>query len=164
MYIFQKAVKTNIVTSQLYKRNEKNQYYDNEVTENLIKRMETLLQTPESELCVQDFKNERINNDKIFFIAKGKCEVKVKDRFEDRIEACSAGFLGPGSHFGEISMIFHCKRTASVYATNYITCASIDRLKFNELLTLYPTLNELLKKEVVKYKDPLKCFIEMRLN
>lgn len=49
-------------------------------------------------------------------------------------------------------------------ATNYITCASIDRPKFNELLTLYPSLNDLLKKEVVKYKDPLKCFHEMRLN
>ena len=49
-------------------------------------------------------------------------------------------------------------------ATNYITCASIDRTKFNELLTLYPILSELLRKEVINYKDPLKCFMEMRLN
>ena len=49
-------------------------------------------------------------------------------------------------------------------ATNYITCATIDRLKFNELLTLYPVLSDLLRKEVINYKDPLKCFMEMRLN
>jgi CRP-like cAMP-binding protein len=72
--------------------------------------------------------------------------------------------LGQGQHFGEISMLFQCKRSVSVYATHYITCASIDRPKFNELQTLYPTLNELLKQEVIKYKDPLKCFLEMRLN
>ena len=58
--------------------------------------METHLQTPESELCSQDHQNAKLSDDKIYFIAKGKCEVKVKDRFEDRIEAASVGVLQAG--------------------------------------------------------------------
>lgn len=99
-------MKTNTITQQLYKGGPENRAHDNEVTENIVKRMETILQTPESELCAQDHKNAKISEDKIYFIAKGKCEVKVKDRFEDRIEAASVGFLTTGQHFGEISMIF----------------------------------------------------------
>lgn len=97
-------------------------------------------------------------------MAKGKCEVKIADRFEDRIEEKSVGFLGMGSHFGEISMVFQCKRTASVVASNYITCASISRPKFYELNSVYPIINTLMRKQVEKYSDPLKCFMEMNLN
>jgi len=47
--------------------------------------METMLQTPESHLCNQD---DELNpdNDEIYFIAKGKCDVFVRDKFKDRFE------------------------------------------------------------------------------
>jgi len=69
-----------------------------------------------------------------------------------------------GQHFGEVSMIFQCKRSATELADNYITCASLNRLKYNELLTIYPKLNDLFKNEIIQYSDPLKCFMEMHLN
>jgi len=80
------------------------------------------------------------------------------------MEEKSLGFLGVGSHFGEISMLFQCKQTATIISSNYITCASLSRVKFFELNTVYPILNTLLRKEIIKYADPLKCFMEMNLN
>ena len=47
--------------------------------------MDTVLNTPEFVLCKQD---EEITpeNDEIYFIAKGKCKVLVRDKFTDRFE------------------------------------------------------------------------------
>ena len=70
----------------------------------------------------------------MFFIARGKCQVRVRDKFEDRFEEKVANVLGPGMHFGEIGMIFGCPRSATVISLNYITCSSINKLKYNELL------------------------------
>lgn len=113
IYIFDDAVKSNIIFSQLFKGND---YlaHDKELIEQIVKRMETVLEPPEAKLCVQDHKNKKINDDKIYFLAKGKCEVKVNDRFSDRIEEQTVGFIRKGQHFGEISMVFQCKRSATV--------------------------------------------------
>jgi len=46
--------------------------------------------------------------------------------------------LGPGSHFGEISLLFDCKRTASIVATNYCTFAKLTKEKFEEVSNKYP--------------------------
>ena len=61
--------------------------------------METVLQTPETILCMQD---EELNNenDVIYFISKGKCKVTVKDKFNDRYEEKEVRILNPGMHFG----------------------------------------------------------------
>ena len=57
--------------------------------------METILKRPEEILCAQDEeltteaqKKEKPadDNDYIYFIAKGKCKVTIKDKFNDRYE------------------------------------------------------------------------------
>ena len=57
--------------------------------------METILKRPEEILCQQDeeLKTEdqkktspQKDNDNIYFIAKGKCKVTIKDKFNDRYE------------------------------------------------------------------------------
>lgn len=58
----------------------------------------------------------------------------VKDKFQDRYEETVARLLEPGSHFGEVSMLYNCKRSATVIAKNYCTCAKINRAGYNELL------------------------------
>lgn len=72
--------------------------------------------------------------------------------------------LKPPDHFGEIAMIYNCRRSATVTAFNYLTCAQITRQNYNELLQTYPVLNALIKKHVVEYDDPVKLFLEMSLN
>lgn len=61
-------------------------------------------------------------------------------------------------------MLYHCKRSATVTAKNYCTCAKIDRANYNELLQIYSSLNDLIKKHIMVYDDPLKIFLEMSLN
>ena len=78
--------------------------------------------------------NPSVDNHHLYFIAKGKCKVTVKDKFKDRYEEFEARILNQGDHFGEISMLYNCKRSANVIATNYCTCAQIDRSNYNELL------------------------------
>ena len=47
--------------------------------------METVLNTPEYVLCKQDDPITP-NNDDLYFIAKGRCKVMIKDKFRDRFE------------------------------------------------------------------------------
>ena len=100
----------------------------------------------------------------MYFIAKGKCVVTVRDKFSDISEAKVVQYLGPGQHFGEISMLLNCPRSVTVTSKNYLTCSSINRAQYNELLVLYPSLNDLLKEKIILYTDPLKVWKEMCLD
>ena len=48
----------------------------------------------------------------MYFIAKGNCVVKVRD--EKRVVHENVMMLKEGDHFGEISMIYKCRRSATV--------------------------------------------------
>ena len=125
--------------------------------------MDTILKSPESILCTQ---HEEITkeNDEIYFIAKGKCRVLVKEKFTERTEEMKVAELNPGSHFGEVSMLYNCNRSATVQASYYLTCAKINRQNYNELLQIYPSLNARFKDQIAFYTDPVKMFLEMSLN
>ena len=61
-------------------------------------------------------------------------------------------------------MLYKCKRSANVISTNYCTCARLDRANYNELVKIYPVLNDYIKADIIKYDDPLKIFLELSLN
>ena len=106
----------------------KNAKFDNDVIENIIKRMETVLKTPEQKLVEQGMEFQPNSpEDNMFFIAKGKCTVRIKDKFEDRYEEKIVNVLGPGDHFGEVGMLYSCPRSSTVISENYITCSKISR-------------------------------------
>ena len=109
--------------------------------------MDTMLQTPEYVLVKQD-EPLTAENDEVYFIAKGRCQVFVKDKFRDRWEDKMVRILNPGDHFGEIGMLYECNRSATVIAMNYCTCAKLNRSNYNELLQIYQGLNETVKKYV----------------
>ena len=137
-----------------------------EVISNIVKRMDTILKTPESVLCVQ-YEELNKENDQLYFIAKGKCRVEIKDKFIERQETfLIPKILEQGDHFGEISMLYNCKRSAtvSVERSYYLTCAKINRNNYNELLQIYPVMNNLLKEYTKQYDDPIKLFLEMSMN
>ena len=60
----------------------------------------------------------------MYFIAKGEGEVAQRD--EKRVDHSKIAKLSEGDHFGEISMIYKCKRTATVYSNNYNTMAKMQ--------------------------------------
>ena len=70
-----------------------------------------------------------------YFLAKGDCEVFVKD--EKKRERFVKN-LGSGSYFGEIALITQQRRSATVSTRNYSTIGSIDLETFNEMCYLFP--------------------------
>lgn len=72
--------------------------------------------------------------------------------------------LVEGSYFGEISLIFGCKRTASVISNSYCTLAFISRKKLYQLQSVFEMLISTMKRNVVLYQDELKLFIESEME
>ena len=62
----------------------------------------------------------------MYLIAKGRCQVEVTDRFKERWEDKIVRMLQPGDHFGEVGMMYGCRRTATVKAYDYCTCATLN--------------------------------------
>ena len=60
-----------------------------------------------------------------FFIAEGQCEVSMCDHKKN--VTIISKLLNQGDYFGEVALIFDCKRTATVKSTNYCTFARIEK-------------------------------------
>lgn len=73
----------------------------------------------------------------MFFIVKGDCSVNFKDS-RGRIRQAER-LLTEGDHFGEISIIYKCLRTASVVSRNYSIIARLSYLRLREVLNEFPT-------------------------
>ena len=153
----------NPVTKNLLKDNSPE--HNEEVINNIVKRMQALLKTPGEIVCEQDEDVEHDpSRDAMYFISKGSCKVQVRDKFHDRFENKTVRILEEGSQFGEISMIYNCRRSATVTSIYYLQCAKITRVNYEELLVIYPYFNELHKQVIMSYDDPLKAFLEISLN
>lgn len=74
----------------------------------------------------------------LFVVRSGQLEVSVP-RGETREVL---GELGPGSHFGEISLIDHGPRSAEVRATVETELLELDEASFKQLLDFSPELKE----------------------
>ena len=48
--------------------------------------------------------------------------------------------LRPGDYFGEISLVYGCKRTATVISTKYSTLAMLEKQRYKEILIEFPDL------------------------
>jgi CRP-like cAMP-binding protein len=92
----------------------------------------------------------------MYFIAKGDCQVIVRDekRNENPIK-----ILKEGDHFGEISMIYKCRRTATVILRNYNTMAKLEEARFRELVGEFPEYMKHLRMHMQTYKDRMKKFM-----
>jgi CRP-like cAMP-binding protein len=71
----------------------------------------------------------------MYFIAKGDCKVSVRD---ERKNESNVRIIKEGGHFGEISMIYKCRRTATVISRNYNTLARLDEENYLSLISEYP--------------------------
>lgn len=76
----------------------------------------------------------------MYILAKGECFVKYVDQKKKLTD--NHRTLRPGEYFGEISMIYGCKRTATVVSRKYSTLAQLTRAKFKEIVTEFPELLE----------------------
>jgi len=93
----------------------------------------------------------------MYFVSKGDCAVNIKDRKNQHHTAW--GLLTEGDHFGEISLLYKCPRTASIVSRNYNTITRITYDKYRDVSNVFPKYAPLLKKYSFQYNDPNKRFL-----
>jgi len=93
----------------------------------------------------------------MYFISKGDCAVTVVD--QDGNTEIIERLLTKGDHFGEIGLIYKCRRTASVISRNYNTMARIAYSHYRDVASEYPEFEKLMKTYSFRYKDKRKKFL-----
>ena len=123
--------------------------------ETIVSNLGTSLNLPDEEVIRQDdFKEE---DQCMFFVGTGHCKVKVrdpngKDEYRDNLKE--------GAHFGEIQLMYKCKRSATVISSNYNTFARLVKPRFREVISEFPEYERLLKAYAIKtYRDKKIEFI-----
>jgi hypothetical protein len=122
-----------------------------EVVSDMVTRFKTEFREPE-EKVVEQFDD----TDSLYLIAKGACKVTLKDQKKNEHQLKN---LRPGDFFGEISLVYGCKRTATVISSKYSTLAVLHKNVYKEVLIEFPDLQAQLKKQIFKYNDRMKRFI-----
>jgi len=73
--------------------------------------------------------------------------------------------LRSGDMFGEVSLLFGCRRTATVKAKQYCECAYLTNSDFNHMISAHPVLKAYLIKNILKsYDDELRIFLTSALK
>jgi CRP-like cAMP-binding protein len=71
----------------------------------------------------------------MYLLARGDCEVRVID---EKKREQFVRTLKPGALFGEISLLYNCRRTAKIVSKNYCTMARFNLATFKELTQKFP--------------------------
>ena len=118
----------------------------------VVSKLETVFTTPEETIIKQDDTSEHM-----YYINSGDCTVNVRD--EKRKEHIALKILVEGQHFGEIGIIYKCKRTTTVLSRNYNTMARLGIRQFNDIVGNAPEYLHFLKRYVFAYQGTRKLFI-----
>lgn len=101
-----------------------------EIIKCLTRYLEVKIFMPEAEII-----SEGDSAGHLYFLSKGDCEVLIKDeRKKDQISR----YLSAGHIFGEIALIYRCRRTATIRTMNYCNCTSITRYEFFSIGQAFP--------------------------
>ena len=99
--------------------------------------------------------------DALYFIAKGEWKVYVRDH---KGVTDPVNIIHPGELFGEVALIWDCKRTATVKTRNYSTLAFIIKSVFHDMCEQYSTVYKSLRVRMRVYDDGMKRFIKNQLK
>jgi CRP-like cAMP-binding protein len=61
-------------------------------------------------------------------------------------------------------MLYNCRRSATVIASNYCTLARLSPVEFKNITSKYPSYLKHLKEQVYLYDDPIKLFLEEQIK
>jgi CRP-like cAMP-binding protein len=98
----------------------------------------------------------------MYFIAKGKCDVLVQ--YKENTLPVKVRELELGDHFGEISMIYKCRRTATIRSSKYATIGYLTRSAFKQVVFKFQEIVDMFCKEIYYYDDDLKLFKEQTMR
>eukprot|EP00356_Strombidium_inclinatum_P000085 CAMPEP_0170510876 /NCGR_PEP_ID=MMETSP0208-20121228/66001_1 /TAXON_ID=197538 /ORGANISM="Strombidium inclinatum, Strain S3" /LENGTH=106 /DNA_ID=CAMNT_0010794369 /DNA_START=223 /DNA_END=543 /DNA_ORIENTATION=- len=96
--------------------------------ESLVAKLGVAFTVPE-EVVVKQFDEAK----SIYFLVTGDCTVNLIEHTMTQREVIR--LLTEGDHFGEIGVVFNCKRTASVISRNYNTMARLSKEHYRELIS-----------------------------
>lgn len=102
----------------------------------VVRKLEIMLTLPESEV-VKQYESPTINDQdtRMYYIAKGEFTVYVQT--QPQMKSLKVRSLALGDHFGEISMIYNCKRTATVTSNKYATLGYLSKCDYKKILFKY---------------------------
>ena len=101
-----------------------------ELVNMMVNKFKTELREPEY-IVIEQYES----TDSMFIIAKGECAVLVIDEKKDKKKIKT---LRPSDYFGEIALMYGCKRTADVISYKYSTLAMLGNAQYKELLFEFP--------------------------
>lgn len=93
----------------------------------------------------------------IYFLISG--EMKVTGMNHKKLKMEKICYLKPGSHFGEIGLIYKTQRRATVASEEYSTIAELTKKDFKILTSSNPGIIPKLREFTEFYNDPLKQFL-----
>lgn len=88
------------------------------------------------------------------------CGVEKKDESNKHLKM---KVLRQGQLFGEISLIYNCKTTASVIAMKYCTIGKLNKKDFADICHRHPEILKFVKEGIFDYSDKDMRFIKMAL-
>ena len=105
----------------------------------------------------------------MYFIKKGKFSVYVKTDWNAKIVDDSeipapVNILIDNEHFGEIGMIYECKRTSTIISVNYGSLARLTKSSYVELSKNFEMFQGLFKQQTYKYNDDLTVWLTVEMN
>ena len=80
--------------------------------------------------------------DRMYVVREGEAEIRVGDRVVERV--------GPGGFFGEMSLVDHGPRSASVVALTDVTVVPIDERRFQRMVQQTPGFAVHVFRELVR--------------
>lgn len=91
----------------------------------------------------------------MYFLAQGECEVLVKDQ---TMKETFVRDIFSGGMFGEVSLLYNTKRTASVRSKGQCTVGALSDEQFIDLMQNHPEIEQRMQYEARKYDDHWKLF------
>ena len=64
----------------------------------------------------------------MYIVARGECIVNIRDEKNKLVKKFKV--LGVSDYFGEIGLIYGCKRTATIVSRKYTTLAKLNKQMF----------------------------------
>jgi CRP-like cAMP-binding protein len=155
-HIFSEATKRNDILFDIISLNteesEKIKHY-------FVSKLSIQLADPEEVIIEQGMQlNEDPHENFFYIITSGECSVISKDKasFEDT----NIKVMLEGDHFGEVALLYKCKRTASVMSINYCTLGRMSEIHFKDFLSKFNyNIEEKFREIIYQYDDPLTIFL-----
>lgn len=138
-------------SNNLYQPTLKKEQQDHFV-DRILAKLEPFFSNPEDVIVKQG----TIANS-MYIISRGQCFVNIIQ--PNQKEIYNFKFLNQGDHFGIVSLIYKCPRTASIISREYNILSRLTKRNFNELMSTFPELIIYMKNHIFSYTDVYKNFM-----